>query len=46
MYDIGEDLYKTYIKLYPDISLFYDLFAYLLMSENKKEEAYNIYKKY
>ena len=45
MYDIGEDLYKTYIKLYPDISLFYDLFAYLLMSENKKEEAYNIYKK-
>ncbi len=45
MYDVGEDLYKNYIDINPDLPVFYDLFADILMPEDKKDDAYNAYKK-
>jgi tetratricopeptide (TPR) repeat protein len=45
MHKTGEEIYKHYIKLYPDVNTFYDLLADILISEGKKDEAYDTYRR-
>jgi tetratricopeptide (TPR) repeat protein len=41
----GEEIYRQFIKFYPEVNEFYDLLADILISQGKKEEAYSTYKK-